>query len=67
MNVHKSYSIIRLAQLLAGQWRKAQPRSELPPRVLKLPKDSKAFSNYYDKVQDDLQAISGMDELLAGI
>ena len=55
-----------VARLLATQWRKAQPQSEVPSRILKLPKDSEAFSNYYDKVQDDLLAISGMDELLAG-
>ena len=55
-----------VAHFLATQWRKAQPQSELQPRVLKLSKDSTAFSSYHDKVQGDLQAISGMDELLAG-
>ena len=59
-------NIVCIAYLLATQWRKAQPQSELPPRVLQLFKDSTAFSNYYDKVQSTLQAISGMDELLAG-
>jgi hypothetical protein len=39
---------------------------DLQTRVFELP-NSEAFEKYYDKIQSDLQIMSGMDELLAGM
>lgn len=50
----------------ASQWRKAPRQSDLQPRIFRLPSNSEVFSAYYDRVQADLQTMSGMDELLAG-
>ena len=40
--------------------------TEVSPRIFRLSSNSSTFSDFYDKVQDDLKSISGMDELLAG-
>lgn len=48
--------------MFAGQWRKPE---ELQTRVFELP-NSNSFEEYYDRIQGDLQTMSGMDELLAG-
>ena len=71
-SVSESYFVISTAlaaTLLAKQWRKSQPRTELPPTltVFSLAPKSAAFEAYYDKVQEHLQSLSGMDELLAGL
>ena len=46
--------------LLAKQWRKCQPQTELPPRPFCLAPRSVAF-------EENLQLLSDMDELLVGI
>ena len=52
--------------LFAKQWRKSQPRTEIPTRVFHLSLQSTAFEEYYDTIQGHLQVLSGMDEFLAG-
>ena len=39
---------------------------ELPEKVFLLPKECKAFQEYYDHIQQALESIAGMDDLLAG-
>ena len=53
--------------LLAKQWRKCQPQTELPPNTFCLAPRSVAFEEYYDQIQEYLQLLSDMDELLVGI
>ena len=55
-----------VASLLAKQWRKSQAQTELPPRIFTLSTGYHTFQDYYDKVQEQLKLLSGMDELLAG-
>ena len=54
------------AYLLSQQWRKSQLGTELPEKVFLLPKECKAFQEYYDHIQQALESIAGMDDLLAG-
>ena len=54
------------AYLLSQQWRKSQLGTELPEKVFLLPKECKAFQEYYDHIQRALESIAGMDDLLAG-
>ena len=53
--------------LLARQWRKAEePGKELPSRAFHILSKTTAFQEYYDKTQDFLKTVSGMDPLLEG-
>ena len=67
-NIYHTRMLIlpNVAILLAHQWRHAQADTEVSPRIFRLSSKSSTFSDFYDKVQDDLKSISGMDELLAG-
>ena len=54
--------------MFSGLWRKKpEEETELEIIEFELPRNSIAFSEYYDRMQEDLEAISGMDELLAGM
>lgn len=63
----KVNSLLSAAGTLAAHWKKTKPNTEIPPTLFKIAKESPAFSGYYDRVQENLQSIAGMDELLAGI
>lgn len=58
---------ILLVTVFAKQWRKPEPRKpELKPQEFLLSKNSNGFKKFYDEIQDNLEMLSGMDELLAG-
>ena len=61
------YAFIFAANLYAKQWRKpAIKDEELSPKVFHITPNSPVFGEYYDRVQELLQSMAGMDELLQG-
>ena len=55
------------AKLFSKQWR--QPDSsgqKLPTLEFHIPEESTAFADYYDRIQDNLESLAGMDEFIAG-
>ncbi len=38
----------------------------MPIKMFTIPRDSTAFGEYYDHIQDGLKTLAGMDELMAG-
>lgn len=57
------HCIVPVVSLLADQWRGP---TNLQDRMFELPK-SEVFTKYYDKMQENLQAVFSMDKLLAGV
>ena len=55
-----------LAALFSKQWRISHNETELPSRIFVLDERSNVFEEYYDKIQEYLQSLSGMDEFLSG-
>ena len=42
-------------------------KAEKPkPKVFRIRKDSKTFTNYFDHVQEQLETLASMDDLLSG-
>jgi len=59
--------ISNIVDLFATQWRKQSERGKLPDRTFQLSEDCKAFAEFYDDIQQQLQIIGGTDETLSGI
>ena len=58
---------IRVAKLLADQWKSCpSTQTSLPVKIFRIARDSTAFGEYYDHVQEGLRTLAGMDELMAG-
>ena len=61
---------ITVVDVLAKIWRRGTPQKELPLTVLKMPdemSDMQTFISKYNAIQEQLKALSVMDDLLSGI
>ena len=61
------HACMHVAKLLADQWKSCtSTHTLLPVRTFRIARDSTAFGEYYDHVQEGLRMLAGIDELMAG-
>lgn len=63
----KSYNHLSAVALFKKLWTPAKTTNKPEPKVYSIAQDSKAFGEYFDKIQTQLETLASMDDLLSGV